>query len=238
MVQLCDGSPPEGIRLREPTAEGGLFLVVSDDCVLIKATMGGPEPGEEGEGGTGHWVAWIGQVPTRVKGRVKAGDWIGAAIDGGHVGEVVAVGSQRAVGIAIEGKEDEGEGKVLVAISFNQGSIGMSIREATEGLEGTLKAINVRVAQLETTAQGHEDRLDSLKEGQALQRANSAEHHDEEASHHAKLAELHWNRAEREREHARASRGGGSPRRAEKRGRADESDNRGGEKHQKQACPA
>ena len=38
-------------------------MVVSDDCVLIRAGRQ-PAEGEEGPSGSGHWVAWIGQVPT------------------------------------------------------------------------------------------------------------------------------------------------------------------------------
>ena len=62
IVALCND------QLSEPqptgTAPGStLYMVVSDDCVLIRAGRQ-PAEGEEGPSGSGHWVAWIGQVTT------------------------------------------------------------------------------------------------------------------------------------------------------------------------------
>ena len=60
IVALCDG------QLSEPQPTGTvpgstLYMVVSDDYVLIRAGRQ-PAEGEEGPSGSGHWVAWIGQV--------------------------------------------------------------------------------------------------------------------------------------------------------------------------------
>lgn len=111
---------------------------------LAVCCQGGQQPSPSEEH-LGHHVAWVGQVPTRVRGRVRPGEWIGAALDGGHIAEVVPQGSPRAVGVAIEAKEGEQEGVVLTALAFQQCTIG----QATAALKGSLVDIAERMTQVE-----------------------------------------------------------------------------------------
>ena len=82
------------------------------------------------------------------------------------MGRVVRRGSSRAVGIAIQDKEDEREGLVLAALSFQQCTIG----QATKGLEMSLQEIEQRLTIVESDVGGlkrghedHEERLNALE---------------------------------------------------------------------------
>ena len=75
------------------------------------------------------------------------------------MGRVVPRGSPRAVGIAIEDKEDEGEGLVLTALSFQQCTIG----QATEGLQISLQELDERLKTVERDVGGLKRRHEQLE---------------------------------------------------------------------------
>jgi len=60
IVALCNDQLTEPKDHRQ-SPESALYLVVSDEYVLIKAGRK-PQAGEEGSESSGHYVAWIGQV--------------------------------------------------------------------------------------------------------------------------------------------------------------------------------
>jgi len=156
VVALRNGELHEPQAVDVESEDAGLFLVISDDFVLFK---GGQQPAPSEEH-MGHHVAWVGQVPTRVRGHVQPGDWIGAAVNGGHTAEVVPKGSPRAVGVAIEAKAGEQEGLVLTALAFQQCTIG----QATAALKGNLADITQRLTQMEEKQARMESGLEIVEE--------------------------------------------------------------------------
>mmetsp|Transcript_13382 Transcript_13382/g.31353 ORF Transcript_13382/g.31353 Transcript_13382/m.31353 type:complete len:764 (+) Transcript_13382:94-2385(+) len=98
--------------------EAEMLLVVSD---LNAKWKGDPHPTPEQEA-RGHWCAYLGQVPIRVHGAVKAGQYIGPAGDGSGYGKVCVPGEDPVVGLALADKEagaEEDVVKCMVSVGLN-----------------------------------------------------------------------------------------------------------------------
>jgi len=98
--------------------EAEMFLVVSDDNAKWK---GEPHPSPEQET-KGHWCAYLGQVPIKVEGAVKAGQYIGPLGDGSGWGRVCMPGVDPVVGIALMEKAEGADNNVvkcMVSVGLN-----------------------------------------------------------------------------------------------------------------------
>jgi len=124
VVQLVDGK----LQADNTPSERAVYMVVSDDNAKWK---GDPIPSAEQEK-FGHWCCFLGQVPVRVKGAVKSGQYLGPARDGSGCACAATPGEGPVVGIALVGKDGEEEGLVRT-MSF----VGMNALNAGLGAQLT-----------------------------------------------------------------------------------------------------
>jgi len=107
----------EGFLVPADDLDAEMFLVVSDKNALWK---GEPHPTKEQEK-LGHWCAYLGQVPLKVKGKAKAGDYLGPVGDGSGLVHVVKPGQHPVVAMALDSKPEENVAvvKAMVSIGLN-----------------------------------------------------------------------------------------------------------------------
>ena len=116
MAQLADPVGDGRAELVRDNEKGtGIFVVVSDEQVLLK---GGRLPKTAGEEELCHWVAKVGEVEVQVLGPVNVGDLIGPLRDGTGTGIVKPAWAQDVIGKAVAKKQDDGTGSVTLSCHF------------------------------------------------------------------------------------------------------------------------
>lgn len=148
VVGVVDGA------VTKRTAEAEQAMVVSGQSIVT-----GNSPGQDPEAREGYeQVAFVGQVPVRVRGPVETGDLIVPSGEGDGTGDAIAPGAYRPgdgplVGRAWEGDTDGGVSEVTVAVGLETGeALAEPLarhRKRIDELEAENEELRERVAGIE-----------------------------------------------------------------------------------------
>lgn len=157
-------------KLSKATASADRAMVISEQPVVL----GNAPPETDGGESDAEPVAFVGQVPTRVRGRVETGDLVVAS--GENDGTAIAVAPEEwrpdehgpLVGRAWEDDDAEGVTKVTVAVGLDESDV-LAERVARQGrtLEeqvATIEEQAARIDDLEAENAALRSRLDALEE--------------------------------------------------------------------------
>ena len=143
-------------------AEADQFMVVTGQAIVA-----GNRPSEDaGDLAKRSLVSFIGQVPVRVRGAVKSGDYILASEKGDGTGVAMAAEAiapsamRRIVGRAWEASGDVGVKTVNTAVGLDQTGL---VVPALENLERENRELRARLAALEAKDQAREARLTRIE---------------------------------------------------------------------------